>query len=91
MPKGWQSRVQPLYHGQAIQLQVLGRDDLLKSKLFAYCDRTTPDFEDLKDLMPTEDELNNAIDWVKERDTNGIWPTHVDKAFTVLKKALGYE
>lgn len=91
LPKGWQNRVLPLYLGQALHLQVLGREDLLKSKLFAYCDRTTPDFEDLKNLKPTFDELKNAIDWVKERDTNPIWPSHVETAFAVLRKALGYE
>lgn len=91
LPKGWQNRVQPLYYGQALHLQVLGRDDLLKSKLFAYCDRTTPDFEDLQNLKPTFDELRYAITWVKERDTNPVWPTHVETAFKILSKALGYE
>jgi len=91
LPKNWRQRVQPLYSGEAIKLQVLGRDDLLKSKLFAYCDRTTPDFEDLKSLKPTKNELNNAIEWVKERDSNAAWPDHVEKAFAFLGKALGYE
>ncbi|MGE3975373.1 MAG: DUF6036 family nucleotidyltransferase [Bdellovibrionales bacterium] len=90
-PKNWRQRTQPLYSGIAIKLLVLGRDDLLKSKLFAYCDRTTPDFEDLKSLKPTKDELNNAIEWVKERDSNPDWPEHVEKAFAFLGKALGYE
>ncbi len=91
LPKGWRNRTQPLYHGQALHLHALGRDDLLKSKLFAYCDRTTPDFEDLRNLKPTIDELKNAISWVMERDTNPGWPTHVEKAFMILGKALGYE
>lgn len=67
-----------------------GREDFLKSKLYAYCDRTTPDFEDLKDLKPTEEELNDALDWVKQRDAHANWPSHVEKSFNVLKKALGY-
>lgn len=91
LPKGWRNRVQPLYHGRALFLQVLGRDDLLKSKLFAYCDRTTPEFEDLRNLKPTVDELKTAINWVKERDSNPKWLSHVETAFAILGKALGYE
>lgn len=91
LPKGWRNRVQPLYQGQAVFLQVLGRDDLLKSKLFAYCDRTAPDFEDLRNLKPTIHELQDALQWVKDRDTNPSWPAYVETAFAVLGKALGYD
>lgn len=91
LPSDWRKRLAPLYIGKAIHFQVLGRPDLLKSKLFAYCDRMTPDFEDLKQIKPTPEEMNDAIDWVKKRDSNLDWPAHVDKAFAVLKKALGYE
>ena len=91
LPKGWRNRLQPLYQGRSLNLQVLGREDFLKSKLFAYCDRITPDFEDLKDLKPTVEELRTSIEWVKQRDAHASWPTHVEKAFAILKKALGYE
>ena len=91
LPKGWRQRVELLYLGKAVYLEVLGRPDLLKSKLFAYCDRTSPDFEDLKSLKPSMQELADALDWVKARDTNSLWPSHVEKAFSVLRKALGYE
>ncbi len=91
LPKGWRLRTRLLYKGKAIHLDVLGRDDLLKSKLFAYCDRTTPDFEDLKILKPTSEELDLAITWVQERDLHPNWPTHVEKAFQVLRGALGYD
>lgn len=91
LPDGWRLRTKPLYKGQAVNLDVLGREDLLKSKLFAYCDRTTPDFEDLINLKPTVHELKDAIDWVKCRDAHQAWPSHVEKAFLVLSKALLYE
>lgn len=91
LPRGWRLRTGSLYSGESLKLEVLGRDDLLKTKLFAYCDRTTPDFEDLKNLRPTVAELSQSIDWVKERDTHSNWPAHVEKAFLVLKNALGYE
>lgn len=91
LPRGWRNRIQTLYKGKALKLHTLGREDFLKSKLYAYCDRTTPDFEDLKDLKPTKKELVDAIDWVKQRDTHSGWPAHVEKAFNFLMKALGYD
>lgn len=39
---------------------------------------------------PTEEELNETVDWVKQRDAHEMWPAHVEKAFDVLKKALRY-
>jgi len=39
LPEGWGSRLSPLYKGKALDLSTLGRSDLLRSKLFAYCDR----------------------------------------------------
>lgn len=91
LPKGWRLRLQNLYEGSAIIFKCLGRDDFLKSKLFAYCDRTNPDFHDLIQLKPTLEELNDSIEWVKLRDANPLWPAHVEKAFQVLRKALKYE
>ncbi len=91
LPTGWRNRIQNLYKGKALILHTLCREDFIKSKLYAYCDRTTPDFEDLKDLKPTKKELTDSIDWVKQRDAHTGWPSHVEKAFNVLMKALGYE
>jgi hypothetical protein len=91
LPSEWQMRLQELYVGEALKLKGLGRNDLIKSKLFAYCDRTNPDYDDLIKLCPTLQELNNSIEWVKYRDGNPGWPAHVEIAFTVLKKALKYE
>jgi hypothetical protein len=91
LPEKWQIRLQDLYTGKSIFLKCLGRSDLIKSKLFAYCDRTNPDFQDLLQLKPTPEELDQSIEWVKFRDGNPGWPAHVDKAFIVLKKALKYE
>jgi hypothetical protein len=76
---------------KAIILHVLDRDGFLKTKLFGYSDRTTPDFEDLKNLKPTAQELRDALDWVKARDALPNWPSHCETAFAVLRKALGYD
>lgn len=91
LPSGWRTRTQLLYQGKSLYLEALGRSDFLKSKLFAYCDRTYPDLEDLKNMKPTEEELLESIEWVKARDGNPLWPAHVEEAFLALRKALGYE
>jgi Nucleotidyltransferase of unknown function (DUF6036) len=91
LPKNWRNRLQLLFRGQAIHFQSLGRDDLIKTKLFAYCDRTTPDFEDLKNLNPDPLELKGSLNWVKDRDVNPSWADHVEKAFLHLARALGHE
>jgi hypothetical protein len=78
-----------LYTGKAIQFFTLSRVDLLKTKLFAYCDRG----DDLKDciaMKPTSSELHSCIEWVKQRDATSGWPEHVVTRFDILKKRLGY-
>jgi len=89
LPKGWHSRLIPIYHGQALFLSTLGRDDLLKTKLFAYCDRGQ-DLHDCLALNPSSDELKDAIEWVMEQDTNPEWPGYVKTQFLKLSKRLGH-
>lgn len=89
LPGGWQSRTQLIYSGAAIELHVLGRSDLLKSKLFAFCDREM-DRQDCLKLKPTEIELKEAMAWVKLQDQNPGWPAHVEHSFHSLAKELGY-
>ncbi len=83
-------RLSTVYQGKGITLFTLGRSDLLKSKLFAYCDRGT-DLADCIALKPTKDELKDSIDWVSQRDGNVGWPKHVQKSFEQLAKKLGHE
>lgn len=90
LPPDWMLRLSTVYQGKGITLFTLGRSDLLKSKLFAYCDRGT-DLADCIALKPTKDELKDSIDWVSQRDGNVGWPKHVQKSFEQLAKKLGYE
>lgn len=89
LPQGWQSRLQPLFSGRALSLQTLGRSDLLKTKLFAFCDRQT-DGPDCVALKPTSDELVEAFGWVKTQDANPGWESHVRNQFIGLAGELGY-
>lgn len=90
LPEDWQGRLVPVYTGQSIVLQTLGRIDLLRTKLFALCDRQ----EDLPDciaLAPTAEELTICSPWVIDRDGNSFWPEHVRNTFVSLEERIGYD
>lgn len=88
LPAGWDKRLRLLFNGKCLKLETLGREDLLKTKLFAYCDRTDPDFGDLLKMKPTHQEIVNSTEWVKNCDANPQWTDHVVKMFLLLEKAL---
>ena len=90
LPAGWRKRIVSAFKGKALSLSALGRSDLLKTKIFAYCDRGT-DRNDCLLLKPTLDELKAALPWVKEQDANPDWPKHVENSIQELAKTLGYE
>lgn len=90
LPQGWQLRISPLYKGVSLDLQTLGRGDLLKTKLFAMCDRQQ-DIDDCILFKPTLAELKEAFIWVKKRDANPLWEKHVFTSFCDLSQRLGYE
>lgn len=90
LPEGWHERLVSVYTGQSIVLQTLGRIDLLRTKLFALCDRQ----EDLPDciaLAPTAEELSVCLPWVVDRDGNPLWPGHVRNTFISLAERIGYD
>ena len=87
LPTGWETRLQDSYIGTALRLKTLGRPDLLKTKLFAYCDRGT-DLSDCIAMRPTPEELDDALAWVILQDGNELWPNHVRASFEVLTQQL---
>lgn len=76
LPPGWIERRQLLYVGDVLELFTLGRDDLLRSKLFALVDRNI-DLADCVALAPTRDEMHALLPWLDEQDGNSEWPAHV--------------
>ena len=90
LPSGWLQRCVPLFSGKALTLLTLARSDLLKTKLFAFCDRQQ-DLEDCLAMRPTKSELLECVEWVKQQDANVDWPAHVDRSFKQLGKRLGFE
>ena len=87
LPAGWRERVQRIFDGQALVLTTLGRADLLKSKLFALCDRGT-DLLDCVALAPTANELDDALTWLLDQDGHPDWPAHVRATFADLARRL---
>ena len=90
LPGDWRLRIVPLFNGRAIRFLTLGREDLLKTKLFAYCDRGD-DLEDCIAFNPTIRELDDAFPWVSYRDANPDWPEHVRGQFDRLKRKLNHD
>ena len=90
LPKTWKSEIQLLFKGKVLTLFTLGRMDLLRAKLFAYCDRQQ-DLQDCIALFPTQEELQQVLEWLQTQDANPDWPNHVQKSLSFLAKELGYE
>jgi hypothetical protein len=89
LPAGWQKRLQPAFSGRALILRCLGRMDLLRSKLFALCDRGL-DLADCVALAPTPSELENILPWLEQQDGHPDWPTHARDTVADLSRRLGH-
>ncbi len=90
LQKGWEDRCEPIHAGRCVSISILGRLDLIASKLFAFCDRDENDLEDLVVLKPTKEELNSLLAWTLERDGSEYWPKRVTERFLLLGKKLGH-
>lgn len=88
LPSGWKAKTRVVYNGENLVLTTLSRADLLKTKLFSYCDRINPDMADLVAMKPTLDEFSDSISWVKAMDANPDWPDHVEKMFSALRETI---
>jgi len=89
LPPGWEHRLQPLFAGAVIELRSLGHDDLLRTKLFALCDRGF-DLADCVALAPTAGELHAILSWLEEQDAHPGWPEHVRATIADLGRRLGH-
>lgn len=89
LPEGWRLRMRVAFDGAALRLTSLGPADLLKSKLFALCDRGT-DLVDCIALRLTAIELDDAEPCLAARDQNPMWPDHVRATLADLRARLGH-
>ena len=89
LPGGWEQRLQSAFEGRALTLHVLGRQELLMSKLFALCDRGI-DLQDCVALAPSATELAEILPWLEKQDTNPEWPAHVRATLDDLRGRLAH-
>ncbi len=89
LPPGWQARTHTVFVGAALDLRSLGRDDLLRSKLFALCDRGI-DLGDCLALAPTADEIGALLPCLERQDANPDWPAHARATLADLARRLGH-
>jgi hypothetical protein len=89
LPADWRNHLRTVFSGRALRLECPGREDLLRSKLFALCDRGL-DLGDCLALAPTKDELAKLLPWLDQQDGNPGWPAHVRGTMTDLGRRLGH-
>jgi hypothetical protein len=89
LPAGWYERTSVVFAGRAVTLRTLGRLDLLRSKLFALCDRGT-DIGDCLALRPSTGELDEIAPWLEQQDAHPDWPAHARATIADLRRRLGH-
>ena len=89
LPSHWQRRLETVFTSHAIVLRSLGREDLLRVKVFALCDRGI-DLSDCLALAPTTAELAAILPWLAQQDINPDWPAHVRATMEDLGRRLGH-
>jgi hypothetical protein len=80
LPSGWKNRLRAVFTGAAICLQCLGREDLLRAKLFALCDRGI-DLGDCLALTPTAEELAAVVLWLEQQARSCRLAAHLRRGF----------
>ena len=89
LPADWENRLQDVYTGKALLLRTLSHKDLLRTKLFALCDRGT-DLGDCLALNPSPADLTSLEPWIAYQDANPDWPKHVQVTLRDLAQRLGH-
>lgn len=93
LPVGWEARTVPRTFG-ALTVRLLAREDLLVLKVWAATDARAPerrgrDIGDLRQLVPSRDELLRAVRWCRAKDGTANF-VEASGALGILKE-LGVE
>jgi hypothetical protein len=82
LPEGFLQRIKKHMYGSKLNVYFLDRKDQICFKLFAAVDLSEPSrhLDDLNSLMPTDDELYEAVQWVKIQDPS--------ESFTEMMKTM---
>lgn len=88
LPSGWQRRTSVHFEGEHLTIKILGRQDLIFSKLFAAIERPQKDFDDLLSLAPSKQELGKAKKHLQENKRSQLFLDRLDKISSDLLTAL---
>jgi hypothetical protein len=88
LPAGFADRMITREFGSALTVSFASRIDQIHLKLYAAADREEPrDFDDLRALEPTDDELEAAAAWARTHNAPGPF----DQALARTLRTLGVE
>jgi hypothetical protein len=88
LPDGFADRLTSRNYGEALRVSFAARVDQVYLKLYAWADRREPrDFDDLRQLAPTDEELRGAARWVRTHNMPGPF----DDAMAGALEELGVE
>lgn len=89
MPEGWEARQRVLFEGEALRLNTLSEEDLLRTKLLALCDRNE-DWADCLALTPSAAQLERACEWLLAQEEEPGWSARVEEVLIMLARRLGH-
>jgi hypothetical protein len=85
LPGGWRERTVVVFSGRVLTVKVLGRLDLIFTKILAELDRGE-DFEDLVSLGPTKAEIENLRRFLVDLEKGKPWKVKVGQLLKSLLK-----
>jgi hypothetical protein len=91
LPSGLAERVEWRQYGDALDVGVVSRYDLIFFKLFAAADdigTASVHYQDLLALNPTSDELTAAAHWVRGQDASPVFADILEQVITHVRSQL---
>jgi hypothetical protein len=90
MPAGWEARLADREFGAGLLVSLLGREDLVATKLYALNDQspTSKHAGDLLALSPSPDELAAAAAWCRSHDPSPAFADQLEQALAWLRERL---
>jgi len=90
MPRGWEERLSHSTFGGALEISVIGRIDLIHTKLYALTDSgpLSKHAADLLALSPSAAELRDASTWCRQHDTSPTFADQLEEAVAWLHSQL---
>jgi hypothetical protein len=90
MPEGWEDRLSDRDFGDGLRVSLLGREDLVATKLYALTDQspTSKHAGDLLALGPSPAELAAAAAWCRSHDPSPAFADLLEQVLAWLRERL---